>query len=206
MSAALLDLARMSHQVWEFLSRQSAEHLAAFVDGRYRLAFVVVDDHARIREPAVITVTDRPSADALQQDGTVPGPSSAGESALSVPVTYGAGGDPSTPEPTPRSEAPPSPERVPAATRTRKKSAPAAASTAAQPEPSAIAEALRGMDSLNAGAAYLDSLRLTISALVAVGTELGAPMPAKPRKADAIKMVLNQAIGARRKFAGLSSW
>jgi hypothetical protein len=74
------------------------------------------------------------------------------------------------------------------------------------PDVAEIADVLRGMESVDAGATYLASLKLRIVDLVAIGAVLGVTVPKATRKDGAVRMVLNQAIGARRKFAGLSSW
>jgi hypothetical protein len=74
------------------------------------------------------------------------------------------------------------------------------------PDVAEIADVLRGMESVDAGATYLASLKLRIVDLMAIGAALGVTVPKATRKDGAVRMVLNQAIGARRKFAGLSSW
>jgi hypothetical protein len=73
-------------------------------------------------------------------------------------------------------------------------------------DPEAIAERLRTTDTMEQGAVYLDSLRLTRAELLAVGTALQLTRLERLSVARLKERVLKQAISARRKFAGLRSW
>lgn len=73
-------------------------------------------------------------------------------------------------------------------------------------DPAEAAVKLRAMDSVDDGAAYLAGFKLLKKDLLAVGRELGLPIPSSRSLDDIVKLVLNQAIGARRKFEGLSKW
>ncbi|MEV4599451.1 hypothetical protein AB0K15_18825 [Amycolatopsis sp. NPDC049253] len=76
-----------------------------------------------------------------------------------------------------------------------------------QPDPAAIAAKLRPIDTEEQGAAYLNALRLDREQLLAVAPALGLTrIPVRLSMNKLTERVLNQAIGARLKFAGLRSW
>ncbi|MFF4595280.1 hypothetical protein [Amycolatopsis sp. NPDC001319] len=76
-----------------------------------------------------------------------------------------------------------------------------------QPDPAAIAAQLRQTDTEEQGATYLKALLLDREQLLAVAVALGLTrIPAGLSTKKLTERVLNQAIGARRKFAGLRSW
>ncbi|WP_016697978.1 hypothetical protein [Actinoalloteichus spitiensis] len=70
----------------------------------------------------------------------------------------------------------------------------------------AIATRLRGTETEAEGAAYLDSQGLGREGLLAVAAELRLTRVNRLSKAELRSRVLKQAIGARRKFAGLRKW
>lgn len=68
---------------------------------------------------------------------------------------------------------------------------------------------LRTLDTLDAGRAYLDGLRLSkddLVAIAAVADDALASLARRGTKAAAVDLILNQAIGARRKYQGLRTW
>ncbi|VVJ15343.1 Uncharacterised protein [Amycolatopsis camponoti] len=70
----------------------------------------------------------------------------------------------------------------------------------------AIASHLRELETESDGAAYLDAQRLDKAALLAVAAELQLTRVTRLSQRELKKRVLYQAIGARRKFAGLRKW
>jgi hypothetical protein len=78
-----------------------------------------------------------------------------------------------------------------------------ARATAATP---GIAQRLRDLPDEAAGAAYLAGLDLDRAALLAVAAELHLTRVDRLSRAELQRRVLKQAIGARRKFAGLRHW
>jgi hypothetical protein len=69
-----------------------------------------------------------------------------------------------------------------------------------------IAAHLRKTETEDEGAAYLDAQHLDREDLLAVAAELQLTRVHRLSRAELKKRVLKQAIGARRKFAGLRSW
>jgi hypothetical protein len=70
----------------------------------------------------------------------------------------------------------------------------------------AIAAHLRDTETEDEGAAYLRAQRLDRAGLLAVATELQLTRVDRLKPSELEKRVLKQAIGARRKFAGLRKW
>ena len=81
-----------------------------------------------------------------------------------------------------------------------------ALSAITHPEATEIIERLRSMNTEQEGMDYLTNRSTTVALLRAVGAELGLRLPSKIRKPDALRAVLDQTIGAKRKFAGLRKW
>jgi hypothetical protein len=79
-------------------------------------------------------------------------------------------------------------------------------SGSATPEAAAIASHLCETATEEEGAAYLAAQRLNRQDLLAVAAELQLTRVSKLSQAELEKRVLKQAIGARRKFAGLRKW
>lgn len=69
-----------------------------------------------------------------------------------------------------------------------------------------VAAQLRGLDTVELGAEYLAGLGLDKPALLLVAAELGLSRVERLSGAELRRRVLRQAIGARRKYAGLRSW
>lgn len=70
----------------------------------------------------------------------------------------------------------------------------------------AVAARLREIETEAEGAAYLRTQRLDREGLLAVATELQLTRVDRLKPSELEKRVLKQAIGARRKFAGLRKW
>ncbi len=70
----------------------------------------------------------------------------------------------------------------------------------------AIAARLRETETEEEGAAYLRAQHLTRESLLAVAAELQLTRVDRLSQTELEKRVLRQAIGARRKFAGLRRW
>ncbi|GAB1515134.1 hypothetical protein [Actinophytocola sp. KF-1] len=70
----------------------------------------------------------------------------------------------------------------------------------------AVAARLRDIETEEEGAAYLRSQRLDRTGLLAVAAELQLTRVDRLKPSELEKRVLKQAIGARRKFAGLRNW
>ena len=73
-------------------------------------------------------------------------------------------------------------------------------------DPAAVAARLRSTDTIEHGADYLATLKLDRDSLLAVATALGLSRLSRVSKKELERRVLRQAIGARRKYAGLRSW
>jgi hypothetical protein len=75
-------------------------------------------------------------------------------------------------------------------------------------DPVTIAEKLRAteIETETEGAAYLKALCLDHAVLLQVATALKLTRVDRLSKAELTRRVLKQAIGARRKFAGLRHW
>ncbi|GAA1707711.1 hypothetical protein [Fodinicola feengrottensis] len=80
--------------------------------------------------------------------------------------------------------------------------------TASEPDTAAatIAAHLRATDTEEAGAAFLDAQHLNRTSLLAIAAELGLTRVNSLSQTKLRQRVLKQAIGARRKFAGLRKW
>jgi len=89
---------------------------------------------------------------------------------------------------------------------TARETRPAAPTTQSSADTSAIASRLREIETEEEGAAFLHEQRLDREGLLAVATELGLTRVDRLRQPDLEKKILKQAIGARRKFAGLRKW
>jgi hypothetical protein len=83
---------------------------------------------------------------------------------------------------------------------------PPAAETTSDVDAVSVAARLREIETEEEGAAYLDQQRLDRAALLAVAAELQLTRVTRLSPSELEKRVLKQAIGARRKFAGLRKW
>lgn len=96
----------------------------------------------------------------------------------------------------------------PATARESRRSSSAPPTGTAQPsvDAAAIAARLRDISTEEDGAAHLDAQRLDRENLLAVAAELKLTRVDRLSRAELRRRVLKQAIGARRKFAGLRNW
>ncbi|EMD27272.1 hypothetical protein [Amycolatopsis azurea] len=76
----------------------------------------------------------------------------------------------------------------------------------ADAEVASIAARLREMETVEEGAAYLDTLQLDRDGLRALAAALQLTRVDRLNQAELEKRVLKQAIGSRRKFSGLGKW
>lgn len=85
---------------------------------------------------------------------------------------------------------------------------PAAVPVTTEPDAgaAAIAARLREIDTEDEGAEYLQAQRLDRDGLLAVATELQLTRMDRLSQKELRRRILKQAIGARRKFAGLRKW
>lgn len=72
--------------------------------------------------------------------------------------------------------------------------------------PATVASTLRAAETVEEGAAYLDAQQLDKEDLLAVAAELQLTRVDRLSRNALEARVLKQAIGARRKFAGLRKW
>nr|WP_166640613.1 hypothetical protein [Amycolatopsis sp. SID8362] len=84
--------------------------------------------------------------------------------------------------------------------------APPAVAANPDSDAAAIASHLRETETEEEGAAYLQAQHLDREGLLAVATELQLTRVERLQPKELEKRVLKQAIGARRKFAGLRKW
>jgi hypothetical protein len=84
--------------------------------------------------------------------------------------------------------------------------APSAETAESNVDAAAIALRLRETDTEEEGAAYLQALHLDHKGLLEVATELQLTRVDRLSQKELRRRVLKQAIGARRKFAGLRKW
>ncbi|WP_370968774.1 hypothetical protein [Amycolatopsis sp. cg9] len=87
-----------------------------------------------------------------------------------------------------------------------RREAPPAVAASPDVEAAAIASHLRETETEEEGAAYLQAQHLDRDGLLAVATELQLTRVDRLHPKELEKRVLKQAIGARRKFAGLRKW
>ncbi|GAA1817421.1 hypothetical protein HC028_21140 [Planosporangium flavigriseum] len=183
MTAVTTLLIQVNQRIIDFLRQQPEDQLVAFAEGRLSLSFM---DHAS-EGVTVSTVPRMPQPQELE--------AASSESQAS----------PAPAPPTSRRRA-----AKKAATVKKVATAPSPRNTSATrsspgPEPVQIAETLRGLETVEDGAAYLAKLKPTVALLQEIGAELGLKL-SKLRKDELVRKVLEQAIGARRKFAGLRQW
>lgn len=108
----------------------------------------------------------------------------------------------------PTRQVPPSPELVEDNSEPKQQTPVKEAPQATQPDAqaAAIAARLRETDTEEEGAEYLKSLHLSQEGLLAVAAELQLTRVERLSQKELRQRVLKQAIGARRKFAGLRKW
>lgn len=196
----LRKVAALQARVYEFLENQDEATLQAILDGTVRLGVLGADEarlpaaSERPRDLRTLTVTElRTQAKILGLSGY----SRLKKTDLVDLISHHGRVDGNSPGPK----------------LTAQKEAPVAAAPPAPPPPApqnveaaAIATRLRETETVEEGAAYLEALHLDRDGLLAVATELGLSRVDRLRPSELEKRVLKQAIGARRKFAGLRKW
>jgi hypothetical protein len=228
----LRSFAVLQARVFEFLERQDEDTLRSIVDGTAQLTVAGAPEQAphATQAPPAGHAPPRPSDDPFQVVQDLPKLASVEDrrnylratrlkrsglkevarllgvrrySSLRVgqliDVLAGADdtGEPEPPAPVPARQ---TPARAPQATA---ETPPPPAPTA---EVTAIATKLRETETEEEGAEYLTEQRLARDDLLAVAAELGLTRVNRLPQTELEKRVLKQAIGARRKFAGLRKW
>ncbi|WP_206792618.1 Rho termination factor N-terminal domain-containing protein [Amycolatopsis sp. MtRt-6] len=188
----LTKLAALQARVYEFLAEQDEATLAAILGGTARLAVTGLPE-----DLSKLTVKE---LKALAGKRGVPGYGKLRKAEL-VALLTGHGSD------APPAEPPPAPAPAPAVAPARPVASPPPA-VVARPgvDAAAIAAHLRETETEAEGAAYLEDRHLDRESLLAVAAELQLTRVARLSQAELKRRVLKQAIGARRKFAGLRKW
>ncbi|MFI5838257.1 hypothetical protein ACIA8K_00875 [Catenuloplanes sp. NPDC051500] len=183
--SSLMGLLRLAHGVLDFLISQPEERVLAFTEGRTQLAFVSPIPHQP--EPApVFGATARPAPE------PTPAP-------MFAPVA-GAGAVPA-PEHAVRSPAGPEPRPV-----TKPSPPPSPQAGMSDEEAAAIAEQLRACETEAEGLKLLNRVATNNPTRRTIAAALNIEVT-KSMTSDHLKtLILRHAIGARRTFAGLSSW
>ncbi|WP_410610112.1 hypothetical protein [Amycolatopsis sp. lyj-109] len=192
-------LAALQARVYEFLAEQDEATLDAIVDGTARLAVAGLSPAAP--DLSAKTVTE---LRALAKNRLLRGYSKLPKAKL-IALLTGRGSDapPAEPPPAPAAE----PRPAPAAPRPVA-GPPAPPKVTASPgvDAAAIATHLRETETEEEGASYLDAQHLGRESLLAVAAELQLTRVERLSQKELKRRVLKQAIGARRKFAGLRKW
>jgi hypothetical protein len=162
------------------------------VIGTVRLLHRVFEFLAQQSPERLSSIADGRCRLALSEAGSLPGASSP------------------TAEATPVQEPPSAPVVLPRARKAPPRRTVAAAGDEAV-DYSAIATELRARESVDAGVAYLGDLRIRgrrpgKNDLIGIGKEMGLTLPKSIAIATATRRLVDHAIGARRKYAGLESW
>ncbi|MEU0530854.1 Rho termination factor N-terminal domain-containing protein [Amycolatopsis tolypomycina] len=182
----LKKLAALQARVYEFLAEQDEATLDAILGGTARLAVTGLPD-----DLSKLTVKE---LKALAADRGVRGYGKLRKAELVALLTGNGAEAPPTPAP-----AAPAPVRPVA-------SPPPAAVARPGVDAAAIAAQLRSTETEAEGAAYLDAQHLDRESLLAVAAELQLTRVDRLSRKELERRVLKQAIGARRKFAGLRKW
>jgi hypothetical protein len=221
----LRSIADLQARVYAFLAAQDEATLAAIISGTVELAVRRADKPASAAgfRPAPVNGPGQPSKDVQQTARDLPLLASPAERQIYLNATglnmdglrqvakllglkrYGkltrpkllhllAGDELTAPPPAQPQPQPQTTIAVPAA------------ASVPEVDAAAIALRLREIDTEDEGAEYLASQRLSRDVLLAVAAELQLSRVDRLNHADLEKKVLKQAIGARRKFAGLRRW
>jgi hypothetical protein len=178
-------LAALQARVYEFLAQQDEATLEALLDGTRQLAIAGTAEPPP-RTPEDLSALTVKEMQALAKNRRLRGYSKLTRAQL-VDLLSGS------PE---RAETRTVPEEPPQAPPARRPDFDVAA----------VAAHLRETESEEEGAAYLQEQRLDREGLLAVAAELQLTRVSRLNQRELEKRVLKQAIGARRKFAGLRKW
>ncbi|WP_086847363.1 Rho termination factor N-terminal domain-containing protein [Amycolatopsis kentuckyensis] len=199
----LKNFAALQARVYEFLARQDEATLDAIVDGTAQLAVAGPEDLSRRTVKELL---------ALAKERHLRGYAKLKKPALIALLTGRADAPPAEPPPAPAAPrsapaAPPPVATAPAPPAPRPAASPPPAVTARPGvDAAAIAAHLRETETEEAGASYLESQHLDRESLLAVAAELQLTRVDRLSLTELKRRVLKQAIGARRKFAGLRKW
>ena len=184
-------LAALQARVYEFLAEQDEATLDAIVDGTARLAVAGLSPASPDLSAKTV-----PELRALAKKRLLRGYSNLTKAKL-IALLTGHGSDAPAAEPPP---APTAPRPV--------ASPPPKPTVVASPgvDAAAVATHLRETETEEEGAAYLDAQHLDRESLLAVAAELQLTRVERLSQKELKRRVLKQAIGARRKFAGLRKW
>jgi hypothetical protein len=217
----LREFSALQARLYEFLAQQDEATLQGIVDGTVRLAVLSDGD---VRAPAQHTVT--PSSDPYQAAQDLARLSSEHERQVylnatglnqtqlkAVAKSLGIRGYSSLRKPgliaLLAGHTPNRTDTVVAKPKLPERSSPVAEPTDVvqdNHDAAAIAARLRDIETEEEGAAYLRAQHLNRPGLLAVAAELQLTRVDRLKPPDLEKRVLKQAIGARRKFAGLRKW
>jgi Rho termination factor, N-terminal domain len=193
----LRNLAALQARVYEFLEQQDEATLQGIVDRTVRLAVLSAGDgRPAPKADQDLSRLNLPQLRALAKERGLKRYSSLTKAKLIALLT---GDGPNQTDPPPREPAPREPAPVKEAPQPAEPPKPTA-------EVAAIAARLREIETEEEGAAYLRAQGLDRVDLLAVATELRLTRVDRLKPAELEKRVLRQAIGARRKFAGLRKW
>jgi hypothetical protein len=194
-------LAALQARVYEFLAEQDEATLEAIVDGTAQLAVAGLST-----APTDLSGKTVKELRALAKNRLLRGYSSLTKPKLIALLTgHGSAAPPAEPPPEPAPA--PAPRPAPAAPRPVT-SPPAPPKVTASPgvDAAAIAKHLRETETEEEGASYLEAQNLGRDSLLAVAAELQLTRVERLSQKELKRRVLKQAIGARRKFAGLRKW
>ncbi|MFF1611884.1 hypothetical protein ACFVYA_29215 [Amycolatopsis sp. NPDC058278] len=185
----LKKVAALQARVYEFLAQQDEATLEAILAGTAQLAVAGAAQPPRAPEDlSVLTVKELHT---LARNRRLRGYSKLTRAKL-IELLTGRG-----PEALPAEPAPPAPQPV---------TTPPPATARPGVDAAAIAAHLRETETEAEGASYLEAQRLDRESLLAVAAELQLTRVDRLSQPELKRRVLKQAIGARRKFAGLRKW
>ncbi|MDS0137678.1 MULTISPECIES: hypothetical protein [unclassified Amycolatopsis] len=188
-------LAALQARVFEFLEQQDEATLEAIIDGTAQLTVDGAAEPPQTR--AGLEAKTVPELKVLVKNRRL-GPYSKLTKRELIDRLLGAGSSAPVAE-QPTAPAAPQPVASPP---------PAPPPAAARPgvDAAAIAAHLRETETEEEGAAYLEAQHLDRDSLLAVATELQLTRVDRLSQKELKRRILKQAIGARRKFAGLRKW
>ncbi|QKV78070.1 Rho termination factor N-terminal domain-containing protein [Amycolatopsis sp. Hca4] len=190
-------LAALQERVYEFLAQQDEATLEALLDGSAQLTVTgLPEDLSKLKVEEL---------KALAKKRGLRGYSKLLKAELIDRLLgHRAAAPPVEPPPAPAALRPV--VTAPAAPAPRPVPTPQAVTARPGVDAAAIAVHLRETDTEEEGAVYLEAQRLDRDSLLAVATELQLTRVDRLSQKELKRRILKQAIGARRKFAGLRKW
>ncbi|ADJ49980.1 hypothetical protein AMES_8155 [Amycolatopsis mediterranei S699] len=199
-------LAALQARVYEFLAEQDEATLEAILDGTAQLTVDGAAELPQTREGLWKLTVEKLKAMAKDR-GLGPYSKLTKPKLIDLLTGHGSEAPPAEPppasaDPQPVGTAPAPPAPQPVAT------PPAPPPVVASPgvDAAAIATRLREIETEEEGASYLEAQHLDRESLLAVAAELQLTRVDRLSRTELKRRVLKQAIGARRKFAGLRKW